>query len=112
MSQTELLKKYNLDERNLQALFNNIEIYLNEKHIEVIYRNLEEAIEIDVYKIDRAFKNANKHHETCLSNGIKVWLHDNLDEVGGIAGRLYDALHVGCGHVWQWGSDETNGLQF
>ena len=78
----------------------------------VIEDLIEDAVRENIYKMDRTVRDDNRHHETCVSDGADVWMHDDLGEIGGITGRLYDLLHVGCGHLWQWSADERSGLRF
>lgn len=112
MNQELLLKNYSLTEKDLFLLYEKIVKFLRDKSVSISYISLEPIIETDVYRLARALEHADAHHETCLSDGKNVWLHEDLEEVGGIISRVYDILHVGCGHLWQWSADSSSGLEF
>lgn len=97
----DLVIHYCLDKNTLFTLYDCIVSFLEEKGVILSYENLDPVVEIDIYATDRVFDEKEKHHESCLSDGQTVWLHDDLEDVGGITGRLYDILHVGCGHLYQ-----------
>lgn len=109
-----LLAEYGITESQLQELFECVVTFLEKKGIVVTYTNLEPVIEEDVYKVirDSNSSDGESHHETCISDGKEIWLHNDLEDVGGIAGRLYDILHVGCGHLWQWSANEKSTFVF
>lgn len=75
-------------------------------------RIVETSIYSECYHVDRALKDEDAHHETCVSDGLEVWLHDEVEHVGGECSRLYDLLHVGCGHLVQWAAGPESGLEF
>ena len=112
MVHEDLIEKYDLDKDMLIAFYDNIVTFLNEKGIQVTYIDLEPVVETDIYKVDRQIKENEKHHESCISDGCEVFLHYDMEDVGGICGRLYDILHVGCGHLWQWSANKESGLSF
>jgi len=112
MTHNNLIEQYSLNKGELITLYDNIVSYLQEKGVIVSYINLEPIVETDIYRVDRQIKEADKHHESCISDGSEVFLHYDMEDVGGICGRLYDILHVGCGHLWQWSANENSGLKF
>jgi hypothetical protein len=112
MTHEDLVIKYNLNKKNLLSLYENIVSFLQNKGVNVSYINLEHLIETDIYKVERLIEETEKHHESCISDGAEVFLHEDIEDVGGICGRLYDILHVGCGHLWQWSSNGNNNLKF
>ncbi len=112
MTHQDLIKQYGLDKELLLTLYDRIVEFLNEKGVKITYINLEPIVESDIYKIDRQIKAEDKHHESCLSDGMEVYLHHDMEDIGGICGRLYDILHVGCGHLWQWSANRGSNLKF
>jgi hypothetical protein len=112
MTHNHLIEQYNLNRDHLLSLYDNIVSFLNEREVEVSYIDLERIVETDIYKIDRQIDEKDKHHESCIADGSEVFLHYDMEDVGGICGRLYDILHVGCGHLWQWSASEESGLEF
>jgi NitT/TauT family transport system ATP-binding protein len=109
---TSLLEKYNLKEQDVNILVDDIYLFLKNLGIGIIQSNLDRIVETDIYKVDRVIKDEDKHHETCISDGLDIWIHNDINDVGGVCGRLYDLLHVGCGHLWQWSANENSGLKF
>ncbi len=103
---------YSLTEYDLFKLHDYIISYLGDQGITVTLRNLEEVVETEVYRVTETRTSQEKHHESCISDGLEVYLHNDLEEVGGICSRVYDLLHVGCGHVWQWSANSKSGLRF
>ena len=112
MTHEDLILQYGLDKEMLFALYDKIVDFLNEKGIKVTYIDLEPVVESDIYKMDRELKKEDKHHESCISDGMEVYLHHDMEDIGGICGRLYDILHVGCGHLWQWSANGESNLKF
>ena len=112
MTHSDLISHYRLDKQMLHVLYDRIVDFLGEKGVNVTYKNLEPVIESDVYGMTDAIKPADKHHESCLSDGREIYLHDNMEDIGGICSRLYDILHMGCGHVWQWSAQTESNLKF
>jgi len=112
MKHQDLIARYGLNEPELHTLYKSIVSFLNEKGVKVSFTNLEGIVETDIYKMERAVKPEDKHHESCISDGMEVWQHEDMEDIGGICGRLYDILHVGCGHLYQWSANGTSGLQF
>jgi hypothetical protein len=114
MTHNNLIEQYGLNKADLISLYDNIVSFLEAKGISVSYIDLEKVVETDIYKVDRQIqvKEEDKHHESCISDGAEVFLHYDMEDVGGICGRLYDILHVGCGHLWQWSANKKSGLQF
>jgi hypothetical protein len=47
-----------------------------------------------------------------VSNGSDIWLHNDIEDVGGIYGRLYDIVHVGLGHLFQWNAEPDATIEF
>lgn len=112
MKHNELIERYNLNEGELFILFDDIVSFLKGKSVNINFINLEPIVETDIYKVDKSFKDEEKHHETCISDGADVFMHNDIDDIGGIGSRLYDILHVGCGHLWQWSSNKQSGLKY
>ncbi len=112
MTYEELALKYLLSQESLSVLYSHIVSFLIEKGVKISYIDLEHIVETDIYKLDREIEKKDQHHESCISDGAEVFLHINMEEVGGICGRIYDLLHVGCGHLWQWSADASSGLRF
>lgn len=105
-------EKYNFRDDELLVLLEEIVNYILSKGVKITYANLEPVIETNVYTISRSIKPEDEHHETCISDGKEIWLHNDLEDVGGIMGRIYDLLHVGCGHLWQWSATAESGFEF
>ena len=109
---TRILKKYNLENRQLHYLFDKVSELLVQKGFSIHFQNLEPIVETEIYRINRELDTKDEHHETCLSDGKNIWLHDNIEDSGGIEGRLYDILHVGFGHAWQWAASSDSGYKY
>jgi len=111
-----LILQYNLDPAEVAALDSEIRAFLATHGVEVSLASLERVVEQDVYsevyRINRALAEDEGHHETCVSDGKTVWIHDQIEHVGGECSRLYDMLHVGCGHLFQWAAGRESGLSF
>lgn len=116
-----ILRQYNLNAQELTKLFDCIVSRLENDGITVQFSDLGPVIETNIYMSDMLARvdqhkaeqaQEQGHHETCVSDGQTVFLHHDLEDVGGITGRLYDILHVGLGHAYQWGAGETDGLRF
>lgn len=112
MKHEDLIGKYNLDKSKLLTLYSYIVSFLSGKGVKVSYTNLENIIETDIYRVERAIREEDKHHESCVSDGMELWQHEDMEDIGGITGRLYDILHVGCGHLYQWSANGTSNLKF
>jgi hypothetical protein len=61
--------------------------------------------------LDESDDETSDHAETCTSDGKTIYLHNQLKDHGGILTRIYDVMHMGCGHLIQRGSDENQGLK-
>jgi hypothetical protein len=111
-----LTSTYNLNAEEIQTLQSAITEFLNRHGVEVVMRSLEPVIETalygEVYRVERAVQQDDSHHETCVSDGLTVWAHDEIEQLGGECSRLYDLLHVGCGHLFQWAAGAESGLEF
>ncbi len=112
MTHDDLIIQYKLDKKKLHRLFDKIVEFLEDKGVTITYTDLEPIVEPDIYVIDRELKNEDKHHESCISDGMEIYLHSCLEDIGGICGRLYDILHVGCGHLYQWSASDDSHLEF
>ncbi len=103
-----VLKYYGVSDKDIKRLYEKVLTFVKERGVHVIIKSLENAIE---FKKDLP-TNTKKHHETCVSDGQTVYLHNNLHEVGGLKARLYDLLHVGIGHYSQWNAFGNCPLKF
>jgi hypothetical protein len=111
-----LTSTYNLDPIEIDNLQAAIMQFLRRHGVDVVMRSLEPVIETavygEVYRVERAVQPDDAHHETCVSDGLTVWAHDEIEQLGGECSRLYDLLHVGCGHLFQWAAGADSGLEF
>jgi len=112
----DLTSAYELDRGSLAEVERAICHFLAGLGVRVSQVSLDQVVETsiysEVYHVDRALKDEDAHHETCVSDGLEVWLHDEVEHVGGECSRLYDLLHVGCGHLVQWAAGPESGLEF
>lgn len=111
-----ILKKYGIEDADLESLTEEVRRLVESTGIEVRFVDLRAVIEQDILGTDAVAEQlgsdtGEKHHETAISDGRTLYLHDELEEFG-LAGRLYDLLHMGAGHVWQWSSTADSGLEF
>jgi hypothetical protein len=97
------MKQYNVWDNDLFRVFHAIEDHVIASGIHVEIVNLSNAT--DSWEQDA------DHAETCTSDGLTIYLHNQLADHGGIATRIYDILHMGCGHLIQWWATETSGLE-
>ncbi|MDI9336792.1 MAG: hypothetical protein QM539_00030 [Alphaproteobacteria bacterium] len=112
MNHKNLLDSYHVSEEDCHELFNQIIKYLNSKNVIVSFINIEQDLNTSGYEKKKSLKNEDKHIITTVSNGGEVFMCTDIDYVGGIGSRLFDILHVGCGHIWQWSASEESGLEF
>jgi hypothetical protein len=110
---------YQLPKDDVNRLISAAVGFLQRFDVTVHLTNLDRIVETeayrdgpDVYAVQKAAASDDEHHETCISDGLEVWLHGEIDHPGGECSRLYDLLHVGCGHFFQWSADATSGLSY
>lgn len=111
----DLISEYQLERADIDLLMRSIESFLQTFGVRTTFVDMGPVIETKlhgVYQVSRAHAEEDAHHETCVSDGLDVWMHDEIEHVGGECSRLYDLLHVGCGHLFQWAADSTSGLKF
>jgi|GEM_PF-6950254 len=115
----DLISEYQLERIEIERLEQMIRLFLSKRGVRTTLISMEKIIETKLYEqdseayhVDRAVQNDDAHHETCLSDGLDIWMHDEIEHVGGECSRLYDLLHVGCGHLFQWAASIDSGLAF
>ncbi|MEM6267830.1 MAG: hypothetical protein AAF998_00265 [Bacteroidota bacterium] len=102
----EVSYQYHITDEHLHLLEDQIRVFLAKKGIEIVVADLSGCVEEEIHL---GIPSEDRHHETAISNGKQLYIHDEMEEMG-LVGRIYDLLHMGAGHMWQWGSDERSGL--
>lgn len=108
----EILKFYGLEVSYIKIIFDKLIEKAKEIGVEVVMTDLSHVKEVEIFRDSLAVDAKDEHYETCVTDGKKVYLHNRDEKTGGVAGQLYDVLHVALGHLWQWGSDQKGGLKF
>lgn len=109
--QSQLHYKYGLNEKTLSVFYDLLVKFVENNGGIIKYVSLEKVIETEIYDVNPELLKGVDHHETAISNGLEIFLHDDLDEVG-FEARIYDLLHVGLGHFWQWNAGVESDLKF
>lgn len=108
----DVLARYDLKKEDVSIVFNAVVSKAKEIGVEVIITDLSHVKEVEVFRDSLGIEPKDDHYETCVTDGKTVYMHNRDEKTGGVAGQLYDVLHVALGHLWQWGSDQKGGLQF
>lgn len=95
-----ILNHYKVSEIDLFRLFSAIESTCSDNGIDVVIVDLSQNPEDD----------GSDHAETCTSDGQTIYLHNQLKDHGWILTRIYDIMHMGCGHLIQWWAQADSGL--
>lgn len=109
--QGQIHREYGLNEKTLLKFYKLLEDFVKSNGGIIKYVNLEKVIEMEIYDVNPELFKGVEHHETAVSNGLEIFLHEDLEEVG-IEARVYDLLHVGLGHFWQWNAGANSDLDF
>jgi hypothetical protein len=105
----EYLKEYGLEEEMLFGVYERLEQKARENGIIVEYIDLSNFIEDEYYK-NEPDSTYIRHAETARSDGKTLFLEKDLEKSGGIAGRMYDLIHLAFGHIVQWSTVDTDAL--
>lgn len=100
-----ILDHYNVNEQDLFRVYAGLVSLVEKNGVKIVMTDMSNM------KEEHNGEEAD-HIETCTSDGEVVYLHDQLDDHGGILTRIYDVLHMGCGHIVQWGADQKSGLDW
>jgi len=99
----EILEHYGVSEEDLHRLYQGLEKLCEKNGIKVVMTDMSKNVE------ENNGEEAD-HFETCTSDGEKVYLHNQLQDHGGIMTRVYDIMHMGCGHMIQRAAQQQSGL--
>lgn len=94
-SALSILDHYKVKEQDLFRVCNALIALCEKNGVKIILTDMSKFTEND------GDQDAD-HIETCTSDGEVVYLHNHLADHGGILTRIYDILHMGCGHIVQW----------
>lgn len=100
-----VLEYYNVSERDLDTIYRAFEGQCKKYLIEVLTVNL------TWMKEENEWEDAD-HSETCTSDGKTIYLHNQLSDHWGIMTRVYDIMHMWCGHLIQRWAKENSGLEY
>jgi hypothetical protein len=98
-----ILQKYNVKESDLFRVYEALVKYVIAAGIVI------QQVDLSNLNEGQAGEEAD-HAETCTSDGHTIYLHNQLKDHGGILTRIYDVMHMWCGHLIQWWSDEKQGI--
>ncbi len=93
MGQTmnDIMASYGITEKHCELLSSAYEVFYAQNNIDLQFRDSREVKEFP----DQS------DFETGTSDGKSIILHDNVEDIGGFATRLYDMYHL-IGHYVQW----------
>jgi len=100
-----ILEHYNVSERDLHTVYEAFEKECKKNLIEVI------TIDLSWLEEEHEWEDAD-HAETCTSDGKTIYLHNQLSDHWGITTRIYDIMHMGCGHLLQRWAKEHSWLEY
>ena len=106
INKENILEYYSIPETELEQAFGVLKEYAEKLGLRVTLADLSQLTKVADPKA------LNLMHDTCQSDGLNVYLHNDLKKVGGNVGRVYDLMHVGLGHGTQWAADENGGLKY
>ena len=89
----EILEHYRVAEHDLFRLFTAFE--------ELVKNNGMDVEIVDLSHVEDSDTDDTDHAETCTADGKTIYLHNQLKDHGGILTRIYDIMHMGCGHLIQ-----------
>jgi len=111
-TRTQTFEKYIIDERLLFLVYTKLEKKAIELGVIVEYADMSGFSEDDLYENNQIETDHKKHAETARSDGKTLLLEKNLENAGGIQGRIYDLMHLAFGHMIQWSSEDSKLLLY
>jgi hypothetical protein len=112
MKTKHIKNRYKVSEEELQELFKALCREAEAMGVNIHLTDLSHVKEVEVFAEDLLVEAKDDHNETAVSDGKNIFLHVRTEEQGGVMGQIYDLLHIAFGHMLQWASDMSGGLQF